>query len=334
MLSQANISGLLQGFATILVLHRIELEEGQSRQLDPGLAITAGFLDAAVEHVLAQGADVVGMQQVCQRMNAKKTARPMVVFTFDDGYRDNATCAAPIFAKYKVPWCLYLTSGFPDGTCNYWWRLLEEALWSRPTLDIDVPGLSRTFPTSTLSEKQAAFLEIRTLVQRQGIDLLPYLQDRYDLKGDQLLAKEAMSWSDVKELLNDKNFELGAHTVSHPVLSKLDDDAARAEIAGSRSRISEATGIAVNHFAYPYGDANAAGPREYKIAEEAGYRSAASTVGRSLYHHLPENAYALPRVFLDGRDQRLSQLDRHLRGVSGLAAYSKAKLMQLRNRAG
>ena len=64
------------------------------------------------------------------------------------------------------------------------------------------------------------------------------------------------------------------------------------------------TPVAV-HLSYPVGDRSSAGPREYRIAAELGFKTAVTTrpgvIFPSHRHHLT----ALPRISLNGEHQQL-----------------------------
>jgi len=168
-----------------------------------------------------------------------------------------------------------------------------------------------------------AFLEIRAIAQQFGLDLSGYLQSCYGADPRALLDEDAMSWSHVRELLPSDYFELGAHTVSHPVLANLDVNAAWHEMNACRMRIREVTGVEVQHFAYPFGNSSAASEREFAMACDAGYKTAATTVQCNCYATPVAQLHALPRIWLDGRNECLSQIDLHLSGLTGLLALGR-----------
>ena len=66
-----------------------------------------------------------------------------------------------------------------------------------------------------------------------------------------------LDWDAIREL-GRAGFDFGAHTVTHPDLTKLADDRAREEVLSSKRQIEDATGRPVRCFAYPYGAAPAA----------------------------------------------------------------------------
>lgn len=303
------------GIATIFVLHRVISEK--EIVLDPALAVSEAFLDAALGYVIGKGHKVVTVSELHRRAEMGQVTPHMVAFTFDDGYRDNAARAFAVFEKHRVPWSLYLTTGFPDLTCPYWWGALERVLMSRDSFDLEVGGRHRSFRTKSVSEKRAAFRKIRVATAENRAELSTYLCTRYGIEGRELLRDDALSWAEIRRLAASGSVELGAHTVTHPLLTRLDADDVRKELRDCRSRIREMTGIEVQHFAYPYG---AAGAREHALAREAGFTSAATAINSNTYAPLAACAYALPRLLLDGQNEKLSQLDIHLSGLTGVAS--------------
>jgi peptidoglycan/xylan/chitin deacetylase (PgdA/CDA1 family) len=97
--------------------------------------------------------------------------------------------------------------------------------------------------------------------------------------------------------LNEQGIEVGSHTVTHPWLSRIPVDRARAEIRDSKAQLEDLVGREVDHFAYPYGDYSAA-VRE--CVWETGYTVACST--RWGKRHTVEDIFALRRVEITGQD--------------------------------
>ena len=278
-------------------------------------ASSQAFLDAAVDHVLGKGYEVITLEELWRRRDSLSMERRVVVFTFDDGYRDNATLALPIFSKYRVPWSLFLTTGFPDQTCNYWWGMLERALLDRGKFDLEVSGISRRYITSSIAQKRTAYAQIKKIGRIHSDELVRYLAERYGMDRRALLDEHTLSWTDIRRLASSGLVEIGAHSVTHPDLTRVAIEDVRREMRDCRWRIHEETGVDASHFAYPYG---AAGPREYNLARESGYKSGATSVARGLYPSLDEDPYAFPRIGLNGRNETLSQLEAHLSGLTGL----------------
>lgn len=77
-----------------------------------------------------------------------------------------------------------------------------------------------------------------------------------------------MSWHDLERLLADGH-SIGAHTVTHSRLASLDTEAEiTREIAGSKQLLQEALGVAIDHFAYPFGDINSIDQRAMAVIKQ------------------------------------------------------------------
>jgi len=115
-----------------------------------------------------------------------------------------------------------------------------------------------------------------------------------------------MGWDELATLAADPLVMIGAHSVNHPILTKLDDKAVRAELGSSSSVIEAALGVRAAHLAYPVGDRSAAGPREFRIATELGFKTAVTTRPGVVFPQHAERLTALPRISLNGNFQRPS----------------------------
>jgi peptidoglycan/xylan/chitin deacetylase (PgdA/CDA1 family) len=108
---------------------------------------------------------------------------------------------------------------------------------------------------------------------------------------------------------------IGAHSVTHARLAKLDRDAARREMADSRARIAAELQQEVRHFCYPVGDPTSAGPREFALARALGFSSAVTTQPGVLLPEHRAEPFSLPRLSVNGRHQDLAAMDVLLSGA-------------------
>jgi len=104
-----------------------------------------------------------------------------------------------------------------------------------------------------------------------------------------------LSWVDLRSLSEDPLVTIGAHTLTHPVLSTLPAEQSCYEIAESGKTLEHHTGHPVRHFAYPFGGLVEAGAREYEFAKTAGFATAVTTRNGLIESDIP-NRFALPRV--------------------------------------
>lgn len=106
---------------------------------------------------------------------------------------------------------------------------------------------------------------------------------------------EAISAMQVRGLIA-AGWELDAHTLTHPDLTKISRARLIAEVSDSRSQLKARYGVPVNFMAYPYGHVNA---QVEQVVREAGYLGATTTkFGLASPATDPER---LPRVIVGSR---------------------------------
>src|SRR5260370_41027254 len=123
---------------------------------------------------------------------------------------------------------------------------------------------------------------------------------RYQVDIAAFCQELCMSWEDLSRLAADPLVSIGAHTVNRVMLAKTPERQARAEMAMSRSVIEAALGRRPDHLSYPAGDATSAGPREFRMAAELGFKTAATTPPGALFPGHGGPLTALPRPSLHG----------------------------------
>jgi hypothetical protein len=173
-----------------------------------------------------------------------------------------------------------------------------------------IDGKDRFFECASVQEKRELFDEIygylrgmktedelrrvvRDLAAGHRVDMAAFCRDL------------CMDWQEIIDLAADPLVTIGAHTVNHVMLKKLTDDAAvRAEMDMSRAVLEAALGKRPQHLAYPVGDPTSAGPREFRIAAELGFKTAVTTRPGVLFKAHREYLTALPRISVNGDFQQ------------------------------
>ena len=85
-----------------------------------------------------------------------------------------------------------------------------------------------------------------------------------------------LSWDEV-DALRGLGFSIGAHTVNHPILSRVEGEAAWREIRGSKDTIERALGVPIRGFAYPNGGVGDYSAETVRLVERAGFTCAVTT---------------------------------------------------------
>lgn len=309
------------GIGAIFMLHHVR-PAGSRGRFSPNriLEVTPEFLDETIQWVLRQDYEIVSLDEAQRRLREKDFRRRFVCFTLDDGYVDNYQHALPVFEKYNAPFTIYIHTGLPDGNAVLWWWLLEDIVRDHNRVGLRLNGDEVHFITETLHQKQQAFDRIywalRLMPSAPQRTTLQNLLDRYQIDASIVRQRLAISWEMIVELAANKLATIGAHTLSHPALSRLSAAEARAEIAQSRDIIERRIGRPVRHFAYPYGDPESAGAREFGIIRDLGFTTATTTRKGVLFPEHADHLDALPRVPLNGAAyQHLRYVELYLSGA-------------------
>lgn len=198
--------------------------------------------------------------------------------TFDDGYADNRTIALPILRQYGLPATFFIATGFLDGGRMWNDTVIESVRRSEnDVLDLTSMELGRYSILSTGEKREA----IKTIIGR--IKYLP-VEERASLTerisefaGIRPPDDLMMTSAQVAEM-RDAGMQIGAHTVSHPILTSISLQQAREEIASSKSHLEQLLGEKITLFAYPNGKPGVDyQPEHAALVNELGFQAAVST---------------------------------------------------------
>jgi len=224
---------------------------------------------------------------------AKLPARAAVI-TFDDGYADNCTVAMPILLKHKVSATFFIATGYLDGG-RMWNDTIVESIraFQQNMLDLSDLGLG-SYRTGSIEEKRHTISGI--------LEKTKYLapaernhatQEIARLTRSQLPDKLMMTSEQVRKM-RQAGMQIGAHTVTHPILARIDLSTARDEISNSKICLENLLGEPVTLFAYPNGKPGEDYlPEHARLIEAAGFQAAVSTAWGSAC--AATNLFEVPR---------------------------------------
>jgi peptidoglycan/xylan/chitin deacetylase (PgdA/CDA1 family) len=248
------------------------------------------------------------MDELHERLVQGRFERRLAAFTLDDGYRDNLEFALPVLREFDAPLAVYVASDFAEGTGRLWWAALEAVIAKAEQIEVRIGNSALRLDATTPAAKQVAFDRLhdwlRALPGEHDLAReIAALCVKYDVDMAALCRGLCLSWNEVAAFAADPLVTIGAHTISHCNLAKQSEEIAAQEMAVSRARIEQALGRKVQHFAYPYGDREAAGEREFALAAAAGFKTAVTTRPGMLFAENAGHMTALPRVSLNGNYQ-------------------------------
>lgn len=216
--------GSARAGALVLAYHRVA--DVASDPFD--LAVTPANFDEQLE-VLRADYTVLPIRELVARACRGEIAGDEVGVTFDDGYADNLLQAKPLLQKHDVPATVFVAAGAVGSAERFWWDSLAQSIEDR-------------------AELFRVWQELRHMNEdARTRALAPYRASGAASDG------RALTRDEVRELADGGLVTVGAHTVTHPVLSTLDRAGQSAEISGSRAQLEAIVGAPVTEFSFPFG---------------------------------------------------------------------------------
>jgi peptidoglycan/xylan/chitin deacetylase (PgdA/CDA1 family) len=198
--------------------------------------------------------------------------------TFDDGYADNHHVAMPILQHHGLTATFFIATSFLDGG-RMWNDTIIETVRAcqEPVLDVSALGLG-SHALNTVAVQQAAIAAlIGQIKYRPVAERISLTEDIAKLAKVQLPQNLMMTSAEVKAM-RQAGMQIGAHTVSHPILAKLTDAQATAEIGDSKRFLEELLGERITVFAYPNGKPGEDySPQSVEVVRSLGFDAAVST---------------------------------------------------------
>ena len=264
-----NRAGIL-----VLLYHRVaQLEH------DPyGFAVRPDRFAEQCE-ILRQHYDVVPLR------DADATRREVAI-TFDDGYADNPT-AAVILAAAGLPATFFITVGRIGERDEVWWDRLEQLVMRCAPgdgyLDIEVAGKRFWADVRSPDARARAHMALYWRVRRMRPAAIESTLDRLEGQlGIRTVERDTHRWmtrEELREVAGTTGVDVGAHTLTHPVLTAVSASEQWEEIDGGRQQLEHVVGKPIRLFSYPYGGYDAFDEATHQLVRDSGYTLACTGTG-------------------------------------------------------
>jgi peptidoglycan/xylan/chitin deacetylase (PgdA/CDA1 family) len=246
---------------------------------------------------------------------------PSALITFDDGFRNNLSHAVPILEQLGIPAAFFVSTAYVGSDHLLWPHLIDEIVldWSGAALPAP-DGLSELRLADWPRDRVALAEHVRHLAQRLPDEARRSYVEM--LSGDRPVSMDSrlrelnafMDWSDLRELAR-RGFDIGSHTVDHPILARLSPEQLVLQLQQSRRDIESELGCPCTSIAYPNGGPDDVSQDVFQAARHAGYRTGFTLCGRP---GDPRRApLAIDRVGIV-RDLTLDAFEARLSGLAAL----------------
>jgi peptidoglycan/xylan/chitin deacetylase (PgdA/CDA1 family) len=222
--------------------------------------------------------DVLPLDEAIQRLARGALPARAAAITFDDGYADNHGVALPILRRRGVTATFFIATGYLDGGCMWNDRIIAAIRHCpRSSLELDDLGLGNHALTSMADMRgaiQVLLNRAKYLPGAEREDLAKRITDVANVPPPKDLM---LTTSQVRALRAD-GMQIGAHTVSHPILARECRENARREVIESKTSLEEVLREPVSLFAYPNGKPGVDYLHEHvALVRDAGFAAAVST---------------------------------------------------------
>lgn len=247
--------------AVVLMYHRI-IDDRAEDHLYKNPSVHHGVRDFEREMAfLSRWLRVASMDEIARRVhNGRPFPEPCAAVTFDDGYRDNHDLAWPILKRYGLPATIYLTTDLVGTGKRTWFDRIEYALLTTREKTVLLPRLFGDAPIDIADAEgkrranaliSKALKRVDEKEKRALLDAL-FRSLKVEENGEHLPSRRMLNWDEVRRMSRG-GVAFGAHTASHPILTRMPVEEAKREIRSSKRILERETGRGVRHFAFPNG---------------------------------------------------------------------------------
>jgi peptidoglycan/xylan/chitin deacetylase (PgdA/CDA1 family) len=256
--------------ALILVYHRF------SEADVPGATSARAFAEQLA--YLRARYTIVRLSTMLAQLEAGRTRPGQVAITIDDGYRDAHAIAFPALRRFRAPATLFAVTDFVDGKTWLWTDKVRFVLarTAAPRLSVVVGDAPIELPLNDTASRAASARHLNEALKRVANDAKERIiasvssQAGVDLPASPPPEFAPASWNELREM-SAGGIDIGSHTVTHPIVTRVNGDQLAGELRQSRVRLEEMLDRPVTQFAYPNGTYDWAARRE---VERAGYELA------------------------------------------------------------
>jgi peptidoglycan/xylan/chitin deacetylase (PgdA/CDA1 family) len=301
----------------VLMYHRVARVEADPWELCVRPEHFESQIGMLREHV-----DLVPLPELRSQLRKGRNSRPVVAITFDDGYVDNLTVARPILERFGAPATVFVATGHVGRRSDFWWDRLAKIVLPERLLPSTLELGSAHEQFRHHDEQLTAAGARGRRARRQLHDRLwAWCGDRPESRRDADLSA-VERWAGVQQeqdphawpmtpdqlsaLVAGGLVQIGAHSVTHPMLSRLSTADKTTEIGQSRADCQRLAGRAPAAFAFPHGDADA---ESIALVRDAGFEIACTSQPDLVWH--AGDAHATPRIHVG--DENGAALLRRLR---------------------
>lgn len=245
----------------------------------------------------------MSMEELASALASGAVPSRAVAVTFDDGYANNLHLALPVLERHRIPATLFVSTGRIGTQREAWYDELEALVLSRGRRAHRWPGVAKRVSAAGRrvlggtsragDEYMRSYNRLLLASEDERRGYLATIRNRSALPVGVRESHRPLTTEELALLAGSSVMTIGAHTVTHPVLSALTPQEQGAEIGESKAWLEDILSVKVDHFAYPFGGATDFSDTTAAIVQSLGFKSAVTTSAGTVSSGL--DTFRLPR---------------------------------------
>ena len=254
----------LNSHLTILLYHGVSNSKSIGIENFSGKHIDANEFQRQMLFI-KENCNILSLDTIVEiKNNNEEWPSNSVAVTFDDGFKNNHTTAAPILKKLNIPATFYVCSGMIETNKMFWVEKIEDCINLSENKEIKIFLEEQTlFELNTRNKKINAVRRIKEFCKRVDVstkeEVLSSLENQTGIKPKSSSTEnyQMMNWNELKSLNNDALFTIGGHTLYHDIMSAhVDEEKMFKDIELSIGLLEFNLNEKITHFSYPEGQEN------------------------------------------------------------------------------
>jgi peptidoglycan/xylan/chitin deacetylase (PgdA/CDA1 family) len=304
---------------TVLNYHRIDNPHRTGfNTFRPNVSATPEMFARQMDYLVQKYRVISGSELVAFIKHKSKLPPNAALITFDDGYLDNYTNAYPILKARNLPAIIFLATDYIGTNKPFYWDWVANCFYHTRRDGAELPNLGlQTWKNAAMREKvMLRWIEtLKKLPESEKQIILNRLPEILEVNiNESIFTGLMISW-DQARAMSEHGIEMGGHTASHPILTRISLDDVTMELSKSKGRIEEELGKPILSFAYPNGQSTDFNTEIVARAIGVGYKAAFTLLpGPTRYSTVLDRPFEIRRVFL-GHDDNFSRFVAKLTGI-------------------
>lgn len=222
-------------------------------------------------------------------INRKNFTDKDIILTFDDGYKNNLTTAAPFLTQYNIPFTVFIATNLVDTEGFVPTYKVRSAILSPALTRVDISAMHKSYQLQNEAKRIKAMGEIISFIKTNGDGIVnsvindieeQFGADNRSETDSHFHSERIMSWDDAGRL-KEMGAIIGSHSEDHSILHcNQTYEEIKRQLRDSRDKIIQHIGIC-RYFAFPNGDKESVCEQSLKLAEEF-YEMSFAVTGKSV----------------------------------------------------